>query len=457
MNTKGKGKTQKLKINNNFIIAVGVGLLLLIIIIFLFSKLGNSKKVSNKYIFDNNRLISIYKNGLYGFINKNGKEIVKPEYDYIMSDSGKYIVVEKDGVYYILDNNGNIKLESKTSISYNVDHDVYVADNKLYNSNLKILSPRKLNVVHSGYGYYRFISEDGETAGVMSSEGKVIYRQKIKKGDSFYIYIGDQSEDEEELYCVVSPDNKAYQIINCNTGKIVLDYTTDLISPAGNNLFYIGVVGKEEVKTIFVKNNKVALEVEKSTNVRYYLSGYIEYQEDDKVKYYNVKTKKTLDKTPNDLITNDTRTEWEKKSGYTKMSCSRQYGIVDNNNVVLPCEYDKISYLPTKLYEYLESIGKKYVLATKDKTTQLVNLSNKNVVKTFETESTINSNSNSPFIYYFEGDNKFVLFNLINNREETYEADSIDVYGNYFRLHKDKKIIYYNLNLEKIYEIDDEK
>lgn len=454
---KGKKKEQKLKINNNLIYIIGGIILLLLIVIFLFSRGGSTKKGSNKYIFDSNRLISIYKDGLYGFINKNGKEIVKPEYDYIMSDSGKYIVVEKNGTYYILDNNGKVKLESKTSISYNVDHDVYVADNKLYNSSLKVLSPRKLNVVHSGYGYFRFISEDGETAGVLNSEGKVVYRQKIEKGDSFYIYIGDQADDEEELYCVVSPDNKAYQIINCNSGKVVLEYTTDLVSPAGNNIFYIGVAGKEQVKTVYVRNNKIVLEAKDTTNVRYYTTGYIEYQDGEQIKYYNIKTKKTTEKAPNDLISNDSRTEWEKASGYTKMACTRQYGIVDNNNVVIPCEYDKITYLPTKLYEYLASIGKKYVFATKDKATQLINLGNRKVVKTFETESTINSHSNSPFIYYFEGENTFVVYNLINNKEETYEAESIEVYGNYFKLHKDKKITYYNLNLDKIYETDDEK
>ena len=453
---KGKKKTQTIKINQNMLMIAVICIIAFIGLIIIFSKITNSNN-KKMYIFDNNRLISIYQKGLYGFINRKGEVIVKPQYDYIMSDSGKYIVVEKDGKYYIIDNNGNIKLESKTSITYNADFDVYVADSKLLNNNLRQLSPKKINVVHSGYGLYKFISEDGETAGVMDVTGKIIYRQKIEKGDNLYIYIGDKREDQEEIYCVITPDDKAYQIINCKTGKIIEKYTQDLISAAGNNIFYIKDIGNDEIKTIFIRDNKVELELKGTTNVRYYENGYIEYQENDTVKYYNLKTKKTLDKEPNDLISADNRTEWEKLTGYKKISCTRQYGIVSDEKIILPCEYDKITYLPNKLYEYLKLNGKNYIIATKDKVTYLINLNNQKKVKEFTTDSTINTTQNSPFIYYYDSDNKIVVYNLNNNKEETYEAESLDVAGNYFKLHKDKKLIYYNSNFEKIYETDDEK
>ncbi len=430
-------------------------ILVVLLLIFIISqglKSTNTKHDPSKYIFDQSKLITIYDQGLYGFITASGKVVAKPKYDYVIDTYGKYAIAEKNGAYYMLDNTGKEKLESKSSITYDSANDLYVADSKLYNSKLNAISPKKLNVVNAGHGFYRFIAEDKKSAGVLNSKGKVVYTRKIDEGSLFYIYVGDVDENQEDIYCSVSVDNQYYSIINCNTGKEIVKMSGSIISTMGNNLFYIQESSDKPIRTVYIKNDKIVFDKTKIDNINYYVAGYIEYEENDQYLYYDIKKNKTLKERPESLYNTISLSEWEDKTGNKKISCTKEYGIISNKKVVLPCEYDKITFLPYQLYKYISSKGKNYTLVQQNDKTKVVNLDNRKVVHTFDTLATINMLSSSPIIYYYDDDNKLVLYNLLTNKEKTFDAETVDVYGNHFKLHKGKTTTYYNLKFQKIYE-----
>ncbi|MBQ3307379.1 MAG: WG repeat-containing protein [Bacilli bacterium] len=441
------------KLSKNFKILIA-GLVLLFIVLLLV--LGTrQKQVSKKglYTFDNNKLITINENGLYGFINQKGKVVTKPEYNYVVDTSGKYAVVEKGNTYYLIDQNGKVKQESKTVISYDQENDLYVSNATLYNSNLNAISPNKLKVVNNGHGFYKFTSEKGNTVGIINSKGRVVYKQEIEDGHAFYNYIGDTDPLLKETYCVISDNNMYFALINCNTGKVIKKYSEATISAAGNNIFYVETSDKT-ISSIFVHNNKVALESKEGKELIYYSSGYVQYQKDGKTMYYNIKTKKSQKEMPMDIFFQEKISEWEYETGYKKISCTKNYGIIDEKNVIVPCIYDKLVTLPYRLYDYLENQGKKYVIAVENEKTYILDMNKNKPVHEFDTKVTLSVQQTSPFINYTDEKGKTVVYNINTNKEKSFDADSIDTFGNYFRIHKDNKITYYNLKLEKIYETE---
>ena len=446
-------KKGKIKLSNNMKILIAILVVLFLVVLF---ALGAKQKQSSKkgfYTFDENKLVTIYENGKYGFINQKGKVVTKPEYSYVVDTSGKYAIVEKDNVYYLLDQNGKQKLESKTVITYDQDNDLYVANSTLYNSNLNAISPKGLNVVSAGHGYYKFTSEKDNNVGIINNKGKVVYKQKIDSGNYLYTYIGDTDDSLKETYCVVSDNNTYFAIINCDTGKVVKDYSESVISPNGNNIFYIETSDKA-VSTVYIQNNKIALESKDGTQLTYYQNGYIQYQKDNKSMYYNTKTKKSQEEMPLELTFISKTSEWEQKTGNLKISCTKNYGIISEDKVIVPCVYDKLVTLPYRLYEYLSKQGKDYIIAVENEKTYIINMKNNKEVHKFDTNSTLTVQQTSPFVYYFKETGKAVVYNINTNKEKSLDADSIDTFGNYFRVHKDNKITYYNLKLEKIYEIE---
>lgn len=76
---------------------------------------------TNKEIYPNNTLFLDKKDGKYGYINKDGKEVV----DYIYDDATEqnnygYVAVNKDGKWGSIDKNGNIVAQTDVDLTSNV-------------------------------------------------------------------------------------------------------------------------------------------------------------------------------------------------------------------------------------------------------------------------------------------------------------------------------------------------
>ena len=152
-------KDNKLKIT-----LIVVSIVVLLGISFLILKKGKKGNL-NYAIFDQNKPIIIKKDGKYGYINTSGKVIVEPKYEDVRNFNGNYAIVYEmvktdDGekkLCKIIDKNGKVKItpqeDGYCSIEYISDYNIYIIDNKLYDSNLQKLSSDDKNVKYNKDGY----------------------------------------------------------------------------------------------------------------------------------------------------------------------------------------------------------------------------------------------------------------------------------------------------------------
>lgn len=449
--------------NHKKLIIIIFGVAIIIILgILLLRKNKNSD--FSYLVFDQNRPIKIYEDGKYGYINTSGKVIIEPKYTTANDFYGNYakvyeVVNTEDGekeICEIIDKKGNVKAISETSycnITYNQEYHIYIINDQLYDGNLKKLSSDDKIVNYKDYGYLTWISETKKTVGIMNSTGKVIYTFKYNNDyPGFNLTVKSVNDTLNEKYCVVYVDDM-YAIINCDTGKIIVDFSSDYISNKGDNIF------EQNDIQIFINNNKIVYSGESDDiELSYNSDGYLtikdsskSYYDDDRYKYYDIKNKTVLDEEPEV----ETITNLEELTGYKKFSCNNGYGLMKDDKVTLSCEWDSIYLFSDTLYKYLESKGRKYILTNKDSKTFLFDLKNNEIVYEMNSSS-IYKYRDSTFIYYKDTDTKnYVVYNLLTNKSILIDKDdSFNIYTNYIIVENNKELKYYNTNLKLIYTMN---
>ncbi len=438
------------------------GILLLIIAFIIGYNLLKKDKPKHNPLFEEDTLIKVKKDDKYGYINTEGEFVIKPIYIEADDFNGDYAVVkiapkdDKEMPYKVINNKGEIKAEvaSLYSIEYYPKENVWLINEALYNSSLKKLSPDNVKVLDLIDGYLKWENKDGKSAGIMNTEGKIVYTYKFKDGEySLRITPSVTDKTLKERYCIVTIDYDKNEIVNCDTGKVVYKLTNENIANQDNNIFKTYEDSSYNYKSlIYIQDDKIAYETnDKNVRMSYNLQGYVIIDDGGKRSYLNVETGKIGSDMPKDL-NNDELTEWELLTGITKKKCDDGYGLVKNNDEVLACKWDKIEYLDNDLYEYLLSKDKNYVIAQKDDKTSIINLDNGKVVKEFDTIS-LTINNESTFIYYYDvATNKKIIYNLVTEKSLKSEVESyIDPYANYVVIKDNNKRYYYNTDFKLIY------
>lgn len=466
------------KSNKKLILIIGgiVGAIILVIAVialFLVNSGSSDKKIA---AFDPDPLIIIKKDGKYGYINSKGKVVLEPQYLSATLFKGDYAVVSiknpkkendyHDNVYQVIDKKGRVKAEAyyDSYIKYYDEHDIWIINEELYNGKLKKVTKDGLKVTYED-GYLRWFSKDKKTAGIMNLNGKVTYKYTFKDGESYFGYERSNNTDNfKQRYCRTNIDNEKYGIVNCDTGKVIYDYSTKYISDESYNIFSINEKsGYKFIEKMYIQNDEIIYKTE-NNNVRLtgynYKDGYIEIY-DSSVKDYNdrysyvdlsngkiVKDKTKIKKDPKmqDVKLDD----FESTTKYTKFSCDKGYGIMSGEKVVIPCEWKRIEYFDLSLYKYLESKGKKYILAVKDDKTYLLNLKNGKQVAEFNSTS-VQKHTGSIFLTYTEK-NKAYIYNIVTGKSQKFDKkDNVGISSSYVVVKDGNKYIYYNSDFKKIY------
>ena len=455
MEKKKKEKEKnEFKINNNYITIGLVVLVVIVLGILIFSHKDSKGLDKTKQLaLSENRMVTVNKNGQYGFVNTKGKELTKLDYDYVLDYNGKYAIVSKNDKNYLIDEKGKEKMSSKGAIKYDEETGYYIVDGVLYNSNLRRLSDKKTTVTSINHGYFRYTKDGSKKAGIINKKGKKVYEQSIEKNEMFMAYVVETNEVNKNTYCTVTPNNQIFAIINCDTGKVIVDYDTDMITASGNNIFLMTNADKKVVKKVFIQDDKIAVETRAKGNMIFVDEGYVVYPDTKtgKTKYYSVKEKKTYNEEPFELNGNK-KSDFETKTGITKIYSNGKYGLINGEKVIIPCEYDNITFLSYDLFSYLAKQGKNYVITRDNNKTYILDIKTKKRVKEFKTSDSINSLANSTFIYYNK-DNQIHVYNLVTGKENKYDAESVDIYGNYIKVHKGDNATYYDRNLNKFYSV----
>lgn len=444
----------------------------------------NNNKVVDKVnltMFDPKNAVCIEKDGKYGYISSDGKMLIEPQYDSGSDFYGDYAVVKKkdgkESKYIIIDKKGSEKFSTDNAfeIEYHQEANIWTIDEKLYDENLKQLTPDDITVDYIEKGYLSYEDEKNKVAGIMDSTGKSIYKYKFDT-DSFYFYADIDADNDinDEVYAKVkvnyTPDNATEEIekeaiISCKNGKVIYDFTEESIFTEDDNIFEIIHIDEKDgdskyttVSVMYIEGNQIAYRVDADADLEFYDTEdkilEIDYNNEDKKEYYNLTTKQTY--TNSSDIPSSNSEEVIEGIDYRIYRESSDYGIILNDKIIIKAEYDDIEFLPINLYLYLqEKENKQIVLLEKGSSVIVRDLKKNKDLFTFNTNY-VSTHYDSSFIYAKDKTTEDkVVYNCISGKSMNFSKDSdIDVNSNYIIVKQNNTKTYYNTDFKEIYKVE---
>lgn len=475
-NNNGLGNTGSFKENVKskkflLIIAIVVILAILLVVGFVIFKKSNSSIQNSelaKYS-DSSSLIGVKKDGKYGYINMNGDFVVKPLYEEVLDYNDKYVVVksstsvtsDKSEVYQLIDFDGNVKMSSDSMYGfiYNEEYKTWLANGAIYDNNLKRITNDDIDVSLATTGFYSWTNKSKTEGGIIRADGKITFTYKFEDKNNTSIDVkAPISSDEEikEKYCIVNILYDKYGVVNCNTGKIVYDFSSKKISAISNNIFdvYDGSYSNK-VLTFYAQNDKIMYQSTYKNASIFYKSGYININDENGSLYYDTKNGEKLEKRPSvfdNLLGKSDKEEFSEFTGITEFSCDKgKVNLKKNDKELLSCEWSDFDYIDINLYKYLLSNNKNYILAIKDDKYYIVDIDKNKIISEFDTYYF--DRDSSLFIFYIDSNSKKrVLYSWLNgNKIELSKESSYEKFSNYVTVTENGKTKYYNSNLKLIY------
>ena len=485
----GNNKKEKKSINKKLLFIIGGALIVIVAIVLLLSIIlkGDNSSKNLSSIFDLEQPIPVYKDGMYVYIDTNGKIIKNVKYNEASDFNGDYAFVElEDGTAALIDKSQNIKVKATSyyGMEYLSEYDLWLIDGVLYNSKLKAITDKSINLEYKEYGFFTYNNTDYTEYGIINSEGKKIYKNNC------LITSLDVSDDsyENEYYGILKTtcieneqETKNEYLIELQTGKILYeneykkqnpDSYYYYLSETSDNMFYIYDNNYDKIKFIYLKDNKIVYE---STEVLYDLELYgdkyleldfgYDYEgqgKEQRYYYYNLETKKLEEDEP-ELEEVDIKIEKDIASRQI-VSCSNGKGLIDDKKVIIPCIYNDIEYLNENVHEYMKQVKSMDLMVVEDDEGNLsiYDANDRKEIIKFEDskKSSIEDYKSSLLIQqkiyvndsWYSDLDKRVVHNLLTREKITFDKNSsIEIKSNYFIESKNGKKFYYNMNLEKIY------
>lgn len=372
-------------------------------------------------------------------INTKGKVVID-NYSKLEEDCDYfYIITKREGnnkYYYIIDNEGKELYKDKDRIYYYPKHNNFLIGKDLYYNNQKVASNIVLddNKIYSG-DYFSY--SDKSTGGIIDYKGEKKYQANIDK----FLYLESTSKRDmlEHNYCII---NKDYQhaIIDCETGDLIIDYSSREIEELNNNVYKISNV------VFYVDSSKRLVYYDKQPNeinynVKYFINNKL---------LLGTQLMNTIDGMPYDNVVVSSKIESDNNIKTTLCrNVDMYYGMSINNEEVLPCIYDNISFFYNKINDYLKD--KVYVILTKNNGITLYDIKKEKFFNKVESIT-----YTSPFIVYEDNGNRYVYNLKTDDNKILKETDKVKIYDNYYVIetldvdNMTSNEEYYGLDLEKI-------
>jgi len=148
----------------------------------------------NGMVFYSSYVLKVQKNGLYGLINFNGKELLPCEYTEItpLEKVTRSFVTIKDGKKGLVDNSGSIIIENEyvdIKPLTNKYEDGYIVKNNsnkfgLINYNKKQVLECKYDEISNVTGSNMYVVKDGQEVQLLSQDGNILLKDKFKEAIS---------------------------------------------------------------------------------------------------------------------------------------------------------------------------------------------------------------------------------------------------------------------------------
>ena len=308
---------------------------------------------SNNIWYEKN-VLKVQKDGKYGLIDFNGKEILNIEYDNISTLKGveNSILIEKDNKVGLINSDGKNIIDANYKEIKNIDKDykkgyIVIDENNKYgviDYNQKQVLENKYDEIEAIYGEKLFVIKEGKNEKLINDEGNVVLEDGFDK-------------IEQMLQCsskkgVIFVKDSKYGVMNVDA-EVIVPAEYENIKEAKDNIFIAkkdgkyGIVDtdkneKVEFKYTNITYNNVAdiylaedenyntniLDNQFNTKLTGILSeidtdkGYMKLKIGDEYKYYNFKFE---EKTNKDVLSNTLFLS--KKDG--------KYGFVNSKNEVI--------------------------------------------------------------------------------------------------------------------------
>lgn len=305
----------------------------------------------NNNLWYETNVLRVKKDGKYGIINLEGKEIVACEYEKIEALKGvtNSLVTTKDGKKGLIDNSGSKIIENEYKSITNLTNryeDGYIVENSdgklgVINYNKKTVLECKYDLVKNVIGNSTYVVKENGILKIVNSEGQTYLENKytdikdindeiviVKQGEKFGL-VKLSGEEQIEVsyqdltylfsnYYIAKKDNK-YGIINTNN-EIIIDFNyTNLIYRKTAN-FIEGVKTDYESDLIGSDMNVKVTGIISEVNDE---KGFVKVRVADGYKYYNFKFE---EKKLSEILKSNTLF-LDKKDG--------KYGFINKDGVVV--------------------------------------------------------------------------------------------------------------------------
>jgi len=314
--------------------------------------------------------ILIKTDGKYGVINVKGVVLVNPKYDYVKGDGycinnsykeGGYIVgkkTDKGLVYGYINKDGKevIKLEQETlyRVTEINSNDVYMVASlngryAIYKNNDNLTDYKYINVFYNN-GTDTFTVQKNKMYGLVNLDGKVVIKEqydelmavgiyvKASKDDVSYTFDLNGKEVANSQFVSLSvtstgkfyismDDNYRYGIVD-KEKKVIVENKYDYIEEVENTSLLIATIGTDI--TIYSGSAKEIVSVERAELE--FIGDYIKVDTADESYYLTIDGKKV-----------DNKTVYIENPIYAQKSGGK-WGFVDiKNNVIVDYKYDEVT------------------------------------------------------------------------------------------------------------------
>ena len=269
---------------------------------------------SNNIWYEKN-VLKVQKDGKYGLIDFNGKEILNIEYDNISTLKGveNSILIEKDNKVGLINSDGKNIIDANYKEIKNIDKDykkgyIVVDENNKYgviDYNQKQVLENKYDEIEAIYGEKLFVIKEGKNEKLINDEGNVVLEDGFDK-------------IEQMLQCsskkgVIFVKDSKYGVMNVDA-EVIVPAEYENIKEAKDNIFIAKKDGKYGIVDTD-KNEKVEF---KYTNITYNNVADIYLAEDEN---YNTNI---LDNQFNTKLTG-ILSEIDTDKGYMKLKIGDEY------------------------------------------------------------------------------------------------------------------------------------
>lgn len=481
-----------MKQNKKVIIGIIIAVIILVAIIGILSiiyvtkgKIENDNSIEigkSKSMFDSNNLIKVEKDEKIGYMTSKGKMVIEPQYEEASPFYGNYALVEKDGKYIVINQKGEeqYKTEYKSDIEYIELYNIWIMDEKLYDNNLNQITSNNTQVEYLEKGYLEYKryeeNEDGEDydekefAGIMDYKGKTTCECELDEDTYFYADIENDNDINNEVYATIGiekDDIKKEAIINCKTGKVVIDFTENEILAHEDNIFSIHEKTDGNLKMLYyayIEDDKIAYKLEDGRSFEFFNDSYsektdkilqIEKLDGDGIELYSLIDGQTYEareasnapKGETELIGIE---DLEYKIFKEKGDYITEYGIKEKDNTILNAQYHKIEFLPATIYKYLKENENKQIILLRNSDSNIVyDLNKKEELFKFDS-GFIDDIEDTSFI---KKDN--TVYNVISGKSMNFDDELKIEFGANYLIVEDKQNktqTYYNTDLQEIYK-----